>query len=635
MKHSCCLAITMGAAMLSASLMLVPVRGYGQASDDEKAKAKAAAKAKQNAKNFENNATVITFYDREGKTVGTAGERALYDDTIFSPDRKRIAVIKEDQEAENADLWVMDVATGKSTRITTSAKNEFVQTVVWSPDGSQLAYPIIRSGREGLYGRASNGEGSEELLYTNPGAFLNLSDWSMDGRFLTFTKSDLGGGTLYVLPLSGTGERTPIEIYHTNARLFGARFSPDGRFLSYIENLVSQPGKNELFVRPFDPSGAKPGAGPWKVTDDVRGGIYWRSDGKELYYRSPDRSVQIVAISTTPTFEFKKPRVLFRPPGAVPLFVTEISRDGERFLVMPPPRGPQLQQITIFSRDGKVVSKLGEPGLYGQPAFSPDGTKLAVMRNDLKSGLADIWTFDISTGRSTPVTKDAWPKNTPMWSHDGRYILYVSNRPPYTGVYRRAADATGGEELLFRYTPGAGLGLTDISPDGKFLACNSGGVILIVPLTGVDPLERKAIEFAREEFNVGTGRFSPDGHFLAYLSDEADPERNEVYVRAFDASTGRAGDGKWQLSKDGAAGMELWRGDGKEFFFRQRNEPWVDDFLLMSAEVTTTPTFQAGTPKLVVKLPGPGPFRGNLGNISRDGQRFVFAVDVPADALTR
>src|SRR5438477_418900 len=85
-----------------------------------KEQAETAAKAKQNAKNFENNASVITFYDRKGNIVGTAGGRALYDETAMSPDRTRVAVVTEDQEAENADLWILDIATGKSTRLTTS-----------------------------------------------------------------------------------------------------------------------------------------------------------------------------------------------------------------------------------------------------------------------------------------------------------------------------------------------------------------------------------------------------------------------------------------------------------------------------------------------------------------------------------
>src|SRR6185295_4836103 len=248
------IAVIAGAVALSAALLFAPLTGQGQTPADEKAKAKAANKAKQNAKNFENNAAVITFYDRQGKTVGTAGERALYEDTVFSPDRTRIAVIKDDLAAENADLWVVDVGTGKSTRITTSAKDEFVQSALWSPDGSQLAYVTIRSGSEGAYRKASNGEGPEELLYKNPSAFMDLSDWSLDGRFLTFSKSDLSGGVLFVLPLSGQGERPAVEILRSESQIFGARFSPNSRFLAYVLNRVSEPGKNPVYVRPFDAS---------------------------------------------------------------------------------------------------------------------------------------------------------------------------------------------------------------------------------------------------------------------------------------------------------------------------------------------------------------------------------------------
>ena len=198
--------------ILSAALLLGQ---QAPATDDAKAEAKAAAKAKRNAQKFENKAAVITFYDRQGKTVGTAGERALYRDTVLSPDRTRVAVIKRDFEAENADLWILDVATGKSTRITTSAKDEFSRWPVWSPDGSQVAYVALRSAVEGVYRKAASGEGPEELLYKNPGSGLVLTDWSLDGRFLSFAKSDLGGGMLYVLPLTGQGERQPVEIFRS------------------------------------------------------------------------------------------------------------------------------------------------------------------------------------------------------------------------------------------------------------------------------------------------------------------------------------------------------------------------------------------------------------------------------------
>ena len=102
-------------------------------------------------------------------------------------------------------------------------------------------------------------------------------------------------------------------------------------------------------------------------------------------------------------------------------------------------------------------------------------------------------------------------------------------------VYRKAADGTGKEELLFRYTPGAFVGLSDISADGKFLVCDSGGVVLLVPLDG-DLAARKPVDYLRDEFDNGTGRLSLDGHFFAYRSDEANPNATRFYVRPFDAA---------------------------------------------------------------------------------------------------
>jgi WD40 repeat protein len=131
----------------------------------------------------------------------------------------------------------------------------------------------------------------------------------------------------------------------------------------------------------------------------------------------------------------------------------------------------------------------------------------------------------------------------------------------------------------------------------------------------------------RDEFTDNVGRLSPDGKFLAFRSDEARPERGEVYVRPFDAAGTKPGDGKWQVSKDGVLAMLHWRADGKEIFFRGLNLD-SNDLRVMSVEVATTPTFHSGPARVLFTLPGP--LGGNLGNISRDGQQFVFAVNVPA-----
>jgi Tol biopolymer transport system component len=618
MKNWVCIAIISAAASLSFAQTTGPVIGR-ELNAEAKSKEAEEQRAKRNALRFDNQATVLAFYDRYGKRLGTLGERAIYFQTVFSPDRSRVAVIKFNLQDESADLFVMDVATGAATRITTSARTEFVRSPVWSPDGKRIAYATVRTGQEGFYVRAANGEGPEELLYKPSGAFLQLSDWSSDGRYLTYSFSDLTGGTLYILPLEAGPDRKATEVFHTDLRVFAPRFSPDGRYLAYA--LVDKNNKGEVFVRPVDPNSTE---GPWQVSEGGLSPGFWRRDGKQLAYLARDQAIMTVEVSTSPRFSFGKPKVLFRQEAAVPDRLTDISRDGERFIALPPPRGPQLQQLTIFNREGQVVKRVGEPALYSQPAFSPDGTRLLVAKQDLKNGQQELWTIDIETGKGTRLTSDSWFRNRFVWSPDSKYILYANFHNGDGGIYRMAADGSSSEQLVFRYTPGAFVGVDDIYPDEKSIVCDSGGVILTVPLAG-DPAARKEIESLRNEFDNFVARLSPDSRFITFNSDEAKPEKFEVYVRPFDPSTGKMGDQQWRISKEGSMGMLQWR--GKEIFFRGQDLS-TQDFLLMAAEVETTPTFQAKEPRLLFRLPGP--LGGSDGMVSRDGQRFIFAINVPA-----
>jgi len=618
-KNSYRISITT-AAVVFAALLPAAVPGEAQLPRDP------AERAKVIAQIFEANARQLTLFDRQGKVVSVIGPRDLYNQPVQSPDRKRVAVIKPDLDKETNDLWVLDVATGKGTQITFSQSRESASAPAWSPDGSQVAYVALRGGRFGLYRKASDGDGPEELLYQSPGAPMTLTDWSMDGRFLSYFSTDLSGGALYVLPLDAAGERKPIEVFKSPSQVQGPRFSADSRFISYVSN---QSGRNEVYVRPFDPAAsanAAPAAGPWQISDQGGQGMaFWRRDGKELYYLAADRGVMAVDVGTAPAFQFGKPKLLFRPPEAALTGVApgtaSISRDGARVVIAVHP--PQLRQNTAFDRQEKVVSTAGQPGFYLQPGLSPDGKRVVVMRNDPQTANQDIWTIDLATGKGTPVTNDTPPENAPIWSPDGTQVAYVSTRGNYAGIYRKAWDGTGDEELLFRYTPGAGMVLTDWSPDGKFLTFYTG-VLLVVPLRADEkPLDRKAMEWLREDYDVTQGRFSPDGRFLAFLSNEADADKPQVSVRPFDASKPEApGPGPAvQVSKNGALGMIFWRQDGKEMYFLTR------DWEVMAVDVTTTPTFQAGTPKLLFKLPGPLP--GNPAqwkNVSPDGQRFIFAM---------
>jgi Tol biopolymer transport system component len=577
-----------------------------------------ARKAIDNARIFEQNARTLTLFDRQGKRLNTVGTRALYGNPVFSRDGTKLAYNKRDLEQENADMWILDLATGREVQITHGKMREQISQAVWSPDGSQVVYTALRDGKWGVFRHATNGEGAEQLVYSTPG-IAAPSDWSADGRILSLGQGDLGGSVVSSLQLDGSSPPKVTEIFRSPKQVQPERLSPDGRLIAYVSN---ESGKNEVYVRPFTPGAS---AGPWQISEQGGLGLTsWRKDGKELYFMAADQSIMAVAVSTSPAVKFEKPHVLFKPDAAIAAFpgTTAISSDGERIVIAVPP--PQLRQLTFYNRQGEVTRTVGEPTQFVvQAHFSPDGNKLTYMKRDPKTSQVDIYTYDLEKNQERNITHDDWPENAPIWSRDGKSVLYASTRDQYASIYRRSWDGTGDEEMLFRYTPGAGMVLSDASPDGKFLTFYTG-VLVLVPLNGTDPLARKPIEWLRDEYDNVQAKWSPDGRFVAYLTDPDDPMTLDVFVRPFDASkpdAAPAGE-PVRISKGGtAAGMVVWRGDGKELYYMTR------DFEVMAVDVSTTPSFKAGTPKALFKLPSqPLGNAAQWNNVSRDGQRFVFSM---------
>jgi mono/diheme cytochrome c family protein len=287
----------------------------------------------------------------------------------------------------------------------------------------------------------------------------------------------------------------------------------------------------------------------------------------------------------------------------------------------PPPR---LQQITLLDRDGKAVRTVGEPGVYAQAALSPDGTRVAVIRTDPDTQDTDVWVFDVATGKGTPITADATPNAAPVWSPDGRQIAYVSTLldDNYSTLSRKSSDGSGREELLYKHSTGAGLVLTDWSRD-DVLCFWADKITYALPLRG----DRKAVALSDGTFNVRGGRFSPDGRLLAYNSDESG--RFQLYAAPF-ALAARPAMPLLATGSPVAAGQAIgaifWRQDGKELFFL--GSPVQE---LKVVDVTTSPTFQAGQPRTLFRLPGPILAPAQLSNVaSADGQRFIFLAQMPA-----
>ena len=568
----------------------------------------------------------LTVFDREGKVATTIGEPGLYTQPAFSPDGRRVAVAKVDPQTQTTDIWVLGVAAGQSTRITSDPAVD--TEPVWSPDGTQLAFISRRGGTWTVYRAPSSGVGSEELLYRH-GGFGGISNlaWPVEGSYLSFSDLINISGAVYVLPLDGSGGAREV----LRPPLFSGRISPDGRVIAYSSN---QSGRPELYIRPFDASSradVAPAGEPWQVSrDGALGAPVWRRDGRELYYLAPGVGVMAADVTTIPTLRADPSKLLFKAPStSAALRLASVSPDGQRLIFAVPP-APAARQLTLFDGTGKSVGMIGAAGPYGQPSLSPDGARVAVIHNDVETGNQDIWTFEIATGRSHVVTSDSAPDSAPVWSPDGQGVAFVSTRGDYTGLYRKAWDGRGSEELLYRHTPGTpSVVLTDWSADGRFLAFYAGDILYALPLNG----DRKPSEIERTEFSTVGGRFSPDGRFIAYLSDRSG--RYELYVRPFDVGARAHGEqvvGRLQVSTRGAQGMIFWRADGREVRYL------AADGSLMAVPAATTSATEFGSPRLVFRPPNPGGggaygATGNpvqLRNASHDGKRFVFAVQTGA-----
>jgi Tol biopolymer transport system component len=246
----------------------------------------------------------------------------------LSPDERRVLADITDPVRDTSALFVLDTATGMTTRVTLGAGNQ--SPGLYSPDGRQMVFAWDLEGAFDLYRREVGTGGEPSPLLVN-GVWKFPESWSPDGRFLSYTQSEPGKPQdIWILPM--TGKATPFPVAQTAAEEWGSAFSPDGRFVAYVSD---ESGRPEVFIRTFPSSGAK-----WQVSTSGGASPVWRRDGKELFYLAPGRTLVAAPIRFTagglepgtgrPLFHNASLR-LATVAGATPYAATA---DGQRFLTI-------------------------------------------------------------------------------------------------------------------------------------------------------------------------------------------------------------------------------------------------------------------------------------------------------------
>jgi serine/threonine-protein kinase len=264
--------------------------------------------------------------------------------------------------------------------------------------------------------------------------------------------------------------------------------------------------------------------------------------------------------------------------------------------------------LVWVDREGREQLITQEKRNYVVPRISPDGRQVAV--TIFAEEGQNVWLYDLEEDFLSRFTLEG-ASGSPAWSPDGKWIVFQAVREGLRSLQRQPSDGSGSPEQL-TVESGFALMPSSWSPDGSRLAIQRGGAnswdILMLSMEGAQGPE----PFIASPNLDCCPKFSPDGKWLAYVSNETG--QLHVYVSSFEQPTN-----KWLLSGQEGGGQPLWSPDGSELFYRSGNE-------LMVVPIETNPTFDPGKPRVLFQ----GSYRNSslstafqYYDISPDGKRFL------------
>jgi dipeptidyl aminopeptidase/acylaminoacyl peptidase len=276
----------------------------------------------------------------------------------------------------------------------------------------------------------------------------------------------------------------------------------------------------------------------------------------------------------------------------------------------------QTRQIAFFDRQGVRTGGSGQAlPPSDEPVLNPSGTQFAISQWDATDRANDLFLYTLSPAGVLRLARGPSLNESPVWSADGTRVAYSSRRGNSYDLYQVQADGAG-PQIPMLESPEAKFP-SSWAPDGSLLYSKRGAAtawdVWLLPPGHAMPVS--LLETAASETS---GRFSPDGRWIAYLSDESGT--TELYVRAFTSAP--PGVGPRIPVSSGGANMPRWRADGRELFYM------APDGNLMAVALTVSPAFIPGPPAALFKAPAPIHW-----DVKPDGKSFVFAVAVGEPTL--
>jgi eukaryotic-like serine/threonine-protein kinase len=539
-------------------------------------------------------------------------------------------------------------------QVVTPPTNDPISMAI-SPDGRFLTFVASSEGKSQLWMRPLNSLTAHAIPGTEDATY---PFWSPDSRSIAFfargnlRRLDLAGGMVQALAgaargMGGTWNRDGVIVYapspggplyrtsaggggvstaltrldplHTSHRF--PQFLPDGR--QFVFNVGGDTGVLGVYVASLDVPDARRLI-PADAAAVVAPGYLLFGRGETLVAQSFDSGK--LELKGDPFLVADQVALEYLGQGAVGAW----SASATGVLAYRTGVVGGNRKLVWFDRSGTALEHPGgiESPTIANPELSPDERRVAF--NQMSSGNNDIWVLDMARGAQSRLTFEEGLDHSPLWSPDGSHLVFWSNRNGIRGVYQAlASGGDAGENLFTRLEPFLP---TDWSGDGRFILCRelnamTGYDLWVLPFSPQGG-DETLIPFANSRFQEREAKFSPDGGWVAYQSDESG--RYEVYVQAFPGPGG-----KFQVSTDGGA-QPRFRADGQELFYIGL------DAKLMAVPIALKERGQTpdlGTPVALFQtriaggpILAPGPVRHQYA-VAQDGQRFLINV-VTEEALT-